>query len=240
MTKNKFKLRFFFLIFFVFWGNLNAQAAVRGDSTSDDLIYDTSAPSGDFTIMMWVYIVTDTNTFAVFMYMGEDTLCGGTSYINCSIWFGVGGDGTTLSVFALSDVAERLGGSNLSTATWYHVALVGNTGPGEALTLYLNGVSDDTGTTGSASPYSAERVRFFLNPDVENFNGRIAAFKLYNAQLTQAEILQEMRHIRPVRTANLWQWAPLWGSGDVNDYSGNGRNFTAANLSTEDGPPVGW
>ncbi len=222
-------------IFFIFLGNFNAQAAVRLNASGDLVLYDTSAPSGDFTVMGWVYITTDRNDWTAFFWIGDDTESNAAS----SIFIGANTTGTQIEVNVVENTVTDITGSNLSTGTWYHIAVVGNTGPAEGLALYLNGASDGTGTSGNGA-FSAERVQVGNNSVSEYLDGRVCAFKLYNAQLTQAEVQQEMRHIRPVRTANLWQWAPLWGSGDVADYSGNGRNFTAANLSTEDNPPVGW
>ncbi len=212
-------------------------ASVRSNGSGDDLLYDTDAPSGNFTAMFWLYITTDRNAFSCALWMGSDT----SGDYAASIYLGTDSNGTTLAVYSHNSTATAtISGTNLSTATWYHVALVGNTGISQSMTLYLNGASDGTGTSGSEAAFSAQRVQLINDTASEFFNGRVMAFKLYNAQLTLAEIQQEMRHIRPVRTENLWQWAPLWGSGDVVDYSGNGRSFTATSLATEDNPPVGW
>ena len=68
-----------------------------------------------------------------------------------------------------------------------------------------------------------------------------AHVKVWDAILSAAELEQERWTIRPQRLSNLHLWSPLWSTSDLNDYSGNGRNWTGGGtLATEDGPPLSW
>ena len=69
--------------------------------------------------------------------------------------------------------------------------------------------------------------------------GSIAAVKLWDAELSSAELEAERLTYRPQRLTNLHLWSPLLV--DSLDYSGAGKNWTeAGTLTWEDGPPIGW
>ena len=67
--------------------------------------------------------------------------------------------------------------------------------------------------------------------------------KVWDANLSAAELAQEIWSAKPVRTADLHIWSPHFpGSGERNlDYSGNGRDWTEAGSPADgDQPPVSW
>jgi hypothetical protein len=74
--------------------------------------------------------------------------------------------------------------------------------------------------------------------------GNFAAVKVWDAQLTAAEIEAERWSYMPRRLANLHLWTPLIGSSAANcaiDWSGNGKNWTVVSTPTViDGPPIPW
>ncbi len=208
-----------------------ARAAVRVDNSADTLSRTTDLPAtASFTMMAWVRLVVDTNSFSAIFHYGRND----TTADDEEMWLQTNTDGTTLNL----DVpgASIVLGSALTVGTWYHLAVVKS---GTAYTAYLNGTSDIT-ATGNA-PTSA-RLDVMNDQWVEQLNGRMCAVKIYEAALTQAEILNEMRSYRPKRTANLYGWWPMLSAGDgAVDYSGNGRDWTVGGtLTTEDGPPVSW
>lgn len=180
-----------------------------------------------FSICAWVYISVDTNDYACFFEMDASG----------NMWMGLTGDGTQLEIYNGSSVDA---GTTLTVGTWYHVALTWSSGSTQY--GYLNGV-EDMYLTGSTSLNDTTILIGYDNWS-QQFNGRIAAIKMWRAaQLTEAEIAQEMNTILPVRTDNLYGWWPCFpGSGErVRDYSGNGRNWTEnGTLSDEDPPPVSW
>jgi hypothetical protein len=98
--------------------------------------------------------------------------------------------------------------------------------------------------TAASMPGSVTNAKLWIgnDNDAEFLNGRAAAIKLYDAVLTPAEIVQEMRQYLPARTANNNGWYPLFTTNDdQTDFSGLGRDWTVGGtLATEDGPPIPW
>lgn len=202
--------------------------AIRFDNTADYLQRATIVPSSLlFTMMGWFYRSAATGNISGLLRLAEDP--GGSSYgalVNAS---------GNLSVYSGIYTA----GTALDLDTWYHVALVGDA---DNITAYLNGVLD------------IQTPQTFLDPtriEVGNesessrhLNGRAAAVKIYDAILSEDEILQEMAQHEPVRSENLNCWLPMVDDTAANcakDYSGFGRHFTTAGtLTVEDGPPIPW
>ena len=137
--------------------------------------------------------------------------------------------------------------SSPAVNTWYFWALVSK--PGAASYYKAHGYWATPGaafvetadTTDATTWAAAIQLAVGNNQWDEYFIGYIAYVKVWDAVLTAAELYQEMYTARPQRYANLHLWTPLWGSGDVKDYSGNGKDWTAAGtLTTQHGPPVGY
>lgn len=204
--------------------------AIRFDAAGDYIIRTANLPASDvFTVSFWFRIVTDVNAIG---YIWLLTNSGGTSTVSARLK----ADGTTLEI-ATSYGGNSPGGTSLSVGVWYHLAFVRN---GSAHTLYLNGVSDQT--LSAAGTFTAANMLMASN-SVNYVNGRMAAIKIWDAALTQDEVRREMYTIRPMRRANINLWAPGFpGTTErVNDYSGNGRDWTAVGaLADEAGPPVPW
>lgn len=209
--------------------------AVRFDASGDSLSRTTNLPTiSAFTLMGWFYLSADRDANANLLAFGDSA---GGGYVQAYV--NQAGASNALSLF---DGAGTATGSTLSNTTWYHVALTcsGFSG-GTERDVYLNGVLDCQLTGLSASAASAEKIWVGNDNDTEFLNGRAAAVKIYDAVLTASQIVQEMRQILPASTVSLNAFYPLWGSGDVTDYSANGRSWTVGGtLATEDGPPVPW
>lgn len=134
------------------------------------------------------------------------------------------------------------GTTSLSANTWYHITVVRSGYGANGFQAYLNGVLEinraSAGGGGVASNYIGSWEGGSDAPDA-----RYAACKIWTVALTADEIASEMRVVRPVRTANLFGWYPMFGAtGEQGrDYSGNGYDFTTVGtLTAEDGPPVSW
>lgn len=207
--------------------------AIRFDASGESLSRTTNLPTiTAFTLMGWFYISTDRNAYSSFFGFGDSS--GFDTY-----YLGTGTDGVTLITW--NAAVDGPNGTTLSTATWYHAALVCDGTGGGNLRAYLNGVLDSTHDGGTEPAAQALYVGNNLFGDW--LSGRVAAIKLYSAALTAAEIAQEMRTIVPRRTANLNSWYPCFpgASERLMDYSGNGYTWTAnGTVSDEDPPPVSW
>lgn len=184
-----------------------------------------------FTMMAWVRF-TSFPGWALPLSLGQSG-GGGTYYAM----------GTTATTGPNNLVLTHPGGqvttTTPSTATWYHLAMtVAGTGASQFLG-YRDGVNVLT-HSGNATPTNAY-MGIGNNTDSDYLNGDMCAVKVYNAVLTAAEILQEMRQIAPVRTANINTWLPLVDGSPTVDYSGVGGNMTSGGTVTAtDNPPIPW
>lgn len=205
--------------------------AVRIDAAADKLERTLDLPAGAFTLMGWFYITNDRAATTTFLGLGTVE----------SQFYSVGID-SALKLQIYDGNTFPSGSTVLATGTWYHAALTRASGDDQTLTGYLDGASE---VTISNSRNLTTRTFMDVGNDIDSewLDGRAKAVKIWDAVLTQAEIQQEMRTIRPHRFANLHGFWPLFpGSGErLRDYSGNGRDWTeGGTLTDEDPPPLSW
>lgn len=213
--------------------------AVRFDASGDYLGSTTNLLdyNSNYTVMGWVYISTDTNADAtVFNLFGNTS---NYDYIAMDV------DGVTLDTYVVVGGAfTQSTGTTLSTGTWYHIAAVRSSTT--LLTVYLNGVSDQTNTRDvtSRSAISAYTVGHWDVSFPLRFDGRVHSIKYWDTDLTAAEVQNEMYVISPrTKISNLNRWTPCWPGATerLQDYSPNRTNWTAnGTLTDEDPPPVGY
>lgn len=205
--------------------------AVRLSATGQDFTRALALGSlTAITASFWWKVSVDRNTYssAFFVDNGQPD--------NWGVQTGV--DGTTANVImdgtSTASVAMTVG-------TWYFgcLALSGSTG-----TFYYKAAGatslSTTAITGVTAT-NAATLRLGESPwGAEWLNGCLASFKLWSAQLTQAEIELEAAQYVPNRFTSLVSWHPLLKTETV-DYSGNARTLSGGTGSTtEDGPPVPW
>lgn len=213
--------------------------ATRFDAATDRLARTTGILNFNaaYTWMGWVYISTDQNAYTHIWSINTNN-----QFSQNADYIGMTSDGTTLISYVDNGGAgTEQPGTNLTAATWYHIAVV--RASTTSLLIYLNGVQDSNNTRSVATRGAASRMEIgaLSTSNADPFNGRVQHVKIWDTNLSVAEIQQEMVTARPQRTANLWLWTPLHSSGDILDYSGNARDWTAGGaLTTEDGPPVGY
>ncbi|MEU0469933.1 LamG-like jellyroll fold domain-containing protein [Amycolatopsis sp. NPDC006131] len=214
--------------------------AGRFTTSTVPLDYPTTAPdpAAGITVLMWAYLTASTGTWSE-VWRLRDT--GGTT----KFFFGAGANGTELTGASIAGSFPTSPTAMQFTAgTWHRLAMTvtGTTG-----TVYGAGatgpVSTGTGTVSGGGTAGAYALGGRSASDLsENWNGRIAAVKVYSAALTVAEIENEWAQYVPSRVANLYGWYPLVNATDLADLSGNGRTLTAGSPApvTEDGPPIPW
>lgn len=208
--------------------------ATRTDANTDGYSRATNLPAlNAVTGMGWFYM-------SVARYgTCFDLRTGGGSRLQ------IGLDGeTNLQIFSFVNGGSDTFGSAITTGVWYHIAFTCTGVAGTDFKVYLNGALDiqNEGRTGAASSLHVNNTIDF---NVEWFNGRVSAVKIYDAVLTQPEIANEMRQILPLRTVNLNGFYPMTDGitigNNVSDLSGLGRNWTSnGTLAIEHGPPVPW
>lgn len=189
-----------------------------------------------WTGMCWMYL--NSIRSSVYQYLIE--LANATSSASSYQVIGFNSSG---SFEIHQGVSSQTFGSAPSAGAWYHVYLRNN---GTTLSGGFRAVGASAYTTASISSASAftEAALYFGNDSWDEYmDARLAAIKVWDAHLSDAEIELEFMRLTPARTANLNIWTPgiLTGTDRVKDYSGNGRDWTAGGTLTDgDGPPVPW
>jgi Concanavalin A-like lectin/glucanases superfamily len=176
-----------------------------------------------YSYVLWLYESVDRNDFSEIVSFGPNDNSLSTN-----------ADGTTLRIYPLDFGATALTGS-----TWYAVGVVVN---GANLDFYT-GLAANALTKQSTSSYVATTPTILRIGDYHGggywWNGRVAAFKLWQAALTQAEVEAELASYDAVRTSNLLRVHKLQVP-ETTDYSGNGNALTVTGSpSTEADPPIG-
>lgn len=198
--------------------------AIRFDGSTD--VLSRANLTGALTAMGWFYIAVDRNNYSAFIAINDNNIVATAS------------DGVTLLHW---DGTNEETGSTLSVGAWFHLAItMPNTTNGTTTQIYLNGALDFSPVLSSAA--SGSTLYIGNDANSEWLNGRAAFIKIWNRQLSAAEVAAEMWSEEPQSLNSLWLYARLLDATDYNDLSGAGRNFTAGGaLTREDGPPgVGW
>lgn len=211
--------------------------AIRFDAAADRLLRtsDLLDYKQAYTVMLRVYVSTDTNDFTVIYSVNDGLFFQNYEYV------GFGGDGLTWRIASKHANGTEItaSGGTATPETWYHIALVRSAANG-TLTLFVDGVQEcqltnDVSTAGGA----LERMEIgaISQSDFSRFDGRGTEGLAYTAALNSSEIAAQMASSTAVRTADLWGDWPLQGASDLADISGNGRDWSSAGtLTTEDGP----
>lgn len=208
--------------------------AVRFAGTTDQLSRSGSLPgsTGGITATFWVYLSVDLNAATCLTRLSQT----GTSILYLS----TDADGTSVAWF--SSAGSIVTTFQLTVGAWHRIAATHNAGAGTLYTATATGATNvDTGTIVTGTPDLLGIGGRGSGDNTEPFNGRLAAYKLYSAVLTQAEIEAEWTQYRPIRTASLHSIYPFVNA-ELVDYSGNGRTLTAGSTATttEAGPPIRW
>lgn len=207
-------------------------ASIRGNASGDNITYSTSAPSGSsHSVIFFARPRADRDTYSCPMSIDAGT----TDYVYTETEV----DGLVMKMW--DDSGGSITGPTMSVDTWYVFAWTKN---GTTINFYhatsgsttLTSAGSITGTT-----LTPTQVRMLESPWTgEWFNGDIFGVRIWSgAVLSQAELEAEMVQARANRTSNLWFEGFFLGASDLNDYSGNGRNFTGGGSLTTEDPPAG-
>jgi hypothetical protein len=179
---------------------------------------------GDMDFYSWVMCSDDASA----NYVQFGTTANGTQlYLSSNS--GGGGSAFNFTIGTWTFIAAAMDKSG--TAPWlYHCEAPGTSLGGGAAdyiyTLPAGFLDTNTYYIGNGG---------FNNP----INASIAAVKVWNAALSQAELEAELLKYSPVRTANLWSSYTFRNGPQTNDESGNGRTLTMTGTPVLDtaGPP---
>lgn len=211
--------------------------AVRFASGTDEYTAATGLPSANvWTITWWTQLVVDRNDFSCQVSVGVNG-----AYVDVSTF----SDGTTVGVFdTVTYSGTPLGASTFTVGTWYRMGLsvngtTANYYHADAATAALT-VDTAAGNFTATNPPGGLAIGDSVNFGNFFWSGRIAAFKMWNAALTQAEVEAELAQYQPRRTDSLLRFHPFVTTEAV-DYSGNANSLAGGvGSTTEDGPPIPW
>jgi hypothetical protein len=188
----------------------------------------TGLPSGDLTITCWAYQVTNRADYSCIWSM-ENGPTSASQYFQ--LITGATGDGVGLYYT----------GSNLSAAytvtagTWNQFAV---TLSGTTATLYAAAAAGPLAQIATGTIPAVSKTNLFIGSDSygEWWNGRVAAFKAWNAALTLTQMQAEMLAYDAVVAANRVHKLQV---PETTDYSGNGFTLSGGSgATTEADPPI--
>lgn len=208
--------------------------AIRCNSTGDSLERSANLPSVSlYSVCGWGVINADRNAFQTFWTLENAQFEG----IGCDT------DGTTFQFFSNANFTNI---DTLVVGRWFWWAVVRNGTSYKAFYIpsFGSAVQTFSGTFANITATASFMNAMNDHSRGSSVDGRCAGLKLWDAALSDAEIIQEAYMLRPARTANLNLWTPMIQNSVANavlDYSGNGRNWTSVSTpAVEQGPPVSW
>lgn len=214
--------------------------SLRADETTDRASYTATPPPDPataFTATFWARLRVDRDDFSTMMRLHSSS--GSTTRVTLA----TNSSGTVPAIFSPGNTGGVIGSDALVVDEWRMIAIsVAGTGATDGA-IYTRVIDGDThvttgAVTGGAVPDGITLFGRSVSDASEWFNGSLAHFRVWSAELTQEEIEAEWNSTTPVRTADLWAAWPL--SEDLNDTSGNNRHLSAGvtPLTVEDDPPI--
>ncbi len=210
-------------------GNFNGVNSIINTST-----VPTTAISS-VTITGWVYLPSTSEAGAFITIGVTNGICGSNGGyalgVGVNNQFSSGHDGNNL--IGLYECVHWLGTAQFGSTGWYFVAMIINSTSG--VNYYINSNYDlGYGDYTPQSPATGwvELGGWTWSSISSYFTGKLSDFQVYNSVLSGSQITalyNEGLGGGPVSNSNLVGWWPL--DGNANDYSGNGNNGVATNVS---------
>jgi len=220
--------------------------AVRANASGESLRRTTGLVDDiAFTVCGWARVINDRSA-SVDIFTLEDS----TSSALHGIYLEWESDGT-LSLWWTTGAGvygEAQFSSHPSASTGWFFFAVSSSGLGSGATSAYWGTSPSNlqkvSSASSRSSFTPALLDFGRGSFDQWMDGRFAALKCWDRELSQAEIEAEMFTVLPRAYSALHAWWPcddLTLANNGIDYSGNGRALTqSGTLSVEDGPPILW
>lgn len=182
-----------------------------------------------FTVTCWMYLSANTGSWATAWSI--DAGSGDVDLVQTD------SDGVSLNFYSDGDSTAI---DTLTVGTWYFVA-VARSGTGGTAYIRAEGAPalQTAPIDGASSGATFTTLRLGESPfSGEWLNGRLAAVKVWTAQLNQTEVEAEAATYDAVRTTNLYG---AWFRPDValsQDYSGNGNTLSGGSGATVEAGPA--
>jgi hypothetical protein len=140
------------------------------------------------------------------------------------------------------DGGSIAGGTTMIAGKWWHAC--GTITSGGSAVLYINGVSDGTGTSSFGNPSTATAGIGYDPVNNRFWTGYIADVAVWNTALSSGQVTQLFNGTRPinVNSANLQGWWPCDGFSNTTetDRSANANNGTVTGALPILGSPYTW
>ena len=217
--------------------------ALRANGTAGNFVARTgSMPTWEAsTYLGQVKIAADLNVETAFMQVKDSSARFLAMYTNA--------DGTSITLFDDYGSTGTNGVSihNLTAGKFYGVAIRTTTGRAAKMyvldhatgTVYTNGGTMNAAYTGALS-----EIRLGNYAYGSAANAAYDGWKMYDAALSDDEVVNELKRKAPVRRANLTGWWPMIGTTKaeaIKDFTGTGNLVeTGTAFAVEDGSPTSW
>lgn len=228
--------------------------ALRFNVNSEYLSRNSGVPSSTtFTIAAWVYIVSDLGAGVA---QGLFWLGGSVSTDSIFLlWNDSGSGAMSGGVYKASpfgiDIATPA--SRPAVGTWAYVVMRRSGTASNTFSVSWAAIGATSFTTGTAAliagttpgTLSVDTMRVGTTDSTSGAaDARYAGIKVWDAALTDTELLAEMQQYLPVRIANLHLFSPCVHTAAADclfDFGSSARSWTANGThSVEDGPPIPW
>jgi len=187
----------------------------------------------DITVTAWAKIAVDRDTYSFVVSVDN----AGANYIQ----IGPGSSGVNLGVGGTTGGLNA--GYDMPVGTWVFIALVWTSAANNDSIMYAEAPSTAvTINTAGVTGWNASSTLYVGGGGFGDwFNGSIAAVKIWQAALSEAEIETELLYYDAQRTSNLYAAYSFRDGPQTNDESGNSRTLTAGGGSPaldSSGPPI--
>lgn len=205
--------------------------AIKAVATTDYAELTSGFPNttGPLTVMHWFkHPSLSSGGFKSLVVLG-------TNIDDC--WLVAIADGTFAIVTSGGGAVNSL--VNVCNDAWHSVALTIQTASPFTGRVYTDGVERNSGATSTAITPTALRLGTDQAGTLIAVDTVLYGLKIWNAELTPAEILIEHGSYSPVRTANLYGSWLLPNVSTFTDDSGNGHHFTrnGSSFTNDTDPP---
>lgn len=208
--------------------------AVRFSGSTQYYSATTGLPtSTTYTIVCWVYLSVDTNTYADWCEVRQSTSTG-----QPALYAGTDTDGTTPQISTNGSSSLNSTSSGFVVGQWAKVAVTVN---GNSVAIFVGpnlGTLVKSTATFSGLPATFAQMHIGGDENGTFLNGRLAGFKMWTSVLTDTEIAAEFTQFQPVKSSTLRRYH-RFSSASTTDNSGNGFTLTGGTGATTEADPAG-
>ena len=187
----------------------SAAAAVSGDLTLEAWVYASASGTYTSSLVPIISLKPSDVSNNAFVTLGLDVR---------KLYFWAHNGTTNLGQKALT--------SNFATDVWTHVAVTVGTGSTPSYNIYVNGVSEMSGTLTAALVSTAYDLSFLgtstTAAGASTFNGVLSDVRIYDSARTAANIASDMTGMVNTGDSNLKGYYPLDTSATVSGKNGGG------------------